>query len=121
MTECLIFTLKVASIPDSVEFYERALGFKKEWEPRSSDYAIAGIKRGALSIYLCEIDERSRQAWLWIGGQDDSLFELLMASGAKIRQEPTNDSWAYELRIEDRDGQVLRLAAGPRSGLSFES
>jgi hypothetical protein len=30
MIECLIPTLKVAKYPNSVEFYERVLGFHKE-------------------------------------------------------------------------------------------
>jgi hypothetical protein len=38
------------------------------------------------------------------------------AAGAKVRHAPTNYSWAYEMQIEDLDGNVLRMGAEPKDG-----
>ena len=55
--------------------------------------------------------------WIWIGVEDAAaLFEEYKARGATIRQEPTNYSWAYEMRVEDPDGHVLRIGSEPMEG-----
>lgn len=64
-------------------------------------------------IYLSEGSEGTKEGWIWIG-LDDSLFESILASKAKIVQKPTNFSYAYEMRIEDPDGHILQLGAEPR-------
>ena len=41
------------------------------------------------------------------------------ARGARVRQGPTNYSWAYEMRIEDPDGHVLRFGSEPKPDHPF--
>ena len=121
MIECITPTLKVREIESSIAFYEKTLGFTKQWSYKSGDYSIAGIARDGFSIYLCESGEGSSQAWIWIGIEDHSLFDGILTSGAKIVQPPKNLSYGYEMRIEDPDGHVLRLATGTRTDLPIES
>jgi len=34
-----------------------------------------------------------------------------------VRHAPTNYRWAYEMQIEDIDGNVLRMGAEPKDGV----
>jgi hypothetical protein len=45
--------------------------------------------------------------WVWIGLEDDALFAEYRKRGVKVRQEPRNRRWAYEMKFEDLDGNVL--------------
>jgi hypothetical protein len=58
--------------------------------------------------------------WVWIGLEDDSLFEVYKTKGVKVLEEPKNYSWAYEMKFEDIDGNVLWLGTGPQDDLPFE-
>lgn len=118
MIACVIPTLKVKSIEASLIFYSEVLGFSKDWSYEKDGYSVAGISRDGASIYLSEGSEGTKEGWLWIG-VDDSLFEGILASRAKIIQEPKNFSYAYEMRIEDPDGHILQLGAEPRKDLSI--
>jgi hypothetical protein len=42
------------------------------------------------------------------------LFEAFKAHGVTIREAPTNYAWAYEVKIEDPDGHVLRFGSDPK-------
>jgi len=54
---------------------------------------------------------------VWIGVADaGALCAELRANGAKIRHPPTNYPWAYEMQIEDLDGNVLRVGSEPKEG-----
>jgi predicted enzyme related to lactoylglutathione lyase len=90
------------------------LGFSKEWSYQKDGYSVAGISRDRLSIYLSEGNEGTKSGWVWIGLEDDSLFDGIMASGAKIVQEPKNFPYAYEMRIQDPDGHILQLGTEPK-------
>ncbi len=59
-------------------------------------------------------------AWVWIGLKDDSYFDLLRSRGVKVRQEPQNRPWAYEMKFEDPDGNVLWLGTEPRSDMPVD-
>ena len=41
----------------------------------------------------------------------DTLLEEYRRTGAKIRHQATNYPWAYEMQVEDMDGNVLRLGS----------
>ena len=75
--ECVIATLKVQSIASSIEFYSRLLGFTKDWEYMQDGYSMAGISRDGQSIYLSEGKEGTQAGWLWIGLEDDSIFDRI--------------------------------------------
>ena len=71
-------------------------------------------------IYLCRGGQGQAGTWVWIGVEDvATLYEEYQASGANIRQPPENFPWAYEMKVEDPDGHVLRFGSEPRPDLPF--
>jgi hypothetical protein len=103
---------RVGSLSASLEYYVTVLGFMIEWEDRGN---IAAVSRGRCCIFLCEGDQGPAGSWAWIGvGDVESLHEQLRAKGARVRHPPTNYRWAYEMQVEDLDGNVLRLGSDPQ-------
>jgi predicted enzyme related to lactoylglutathione lyase len=103
--------LRVASLAASLEYYLQQLGFKIDWQTR----LFASVSRGRCHIFVTEGDQGHPGTWVWIGVEDAAaLFEEYRASGAKIRHPPTNYDWAYEMQVEDVDGNVLRMGSEPR-------
>jgi hypothetical protein len=49
----------------------------------------------------------------------ESLYEEHKASGAKIRHAPLNFPRAYEMKVEDPDGPVLRFDSLPEEHQPF--
>jgi predicted lactoylglutathione lyase len=49
----------------------------------------------------------------------EALFEEYKAAGATFRHGPENYPWAYEMKIEDPDGHVLRFGSEPRTDMPF--
>ena len=110
--------LSVSDLAASVEYYVNTLGFEKaDW--------VAGhftcVTRDACTIYLCEGCQGNPGAWVWAGVEDvDALYEEYRATGAKIRDEPANYPWAWEMRIEDLDGNVIRFGSAPKKDVPFK-
>jgi catechol 2,3-dioxygenase-like lactoylglutathione lyase family enzyme len=104
--------LRVANLSASLDYYVKVLGFTIDWEyPR----VIASVSRGQCCIFLSEGDQGNPGSWAWVGvGDAGALFEEYRSKGAKIRHPPTNYSWAYEMQVEDLDGNVLRLGSHQR-------
>jgi catechol 2,3-dioxygenase-like lactoylglutathione lyase family enzyme len=108
---------RVGSLPASIDYYVRVLGFKLDWE---SPGILASVSRGRFHLFLCEGDQGNPGSWVWAGVSDaGALFEEYRASGAKVRHPPTNYSWAYEMQVEDLDGNVLRLGSEPKTDQPF--
>lgn len=102
---------RVASVEASVKYYVDSLGFKLNWATK--DFAC--VSRDRMAIFLCEGDQGHFGTWVWIGvGDVEVLLEELRAKGAKVRNEPQNYDWAYEMQIEDPDGNVLRIGSDTR-------
>jgi len=118
--ECIIPILNVSNVPASVRFYVNILGFEVEWgEGDESTYASVG--RNGYSIMLAQGEQGNSGTWIWIGVEDvQSLFEECQSRGATIVQGLTNYPWAYEMRIKDPDGHILRFGSEPRQDLPFE-
>ncbi|MFI5460459.1 MAG: glyoxalase superfamily protein [Isosphaerales bacterium] len=109
--------LSVQSLRASIDYYVSVLGFKVDWEDPGT---IASVSRGRCFIFLCEGDQGNPGAWVWIGVEDsERLFEEYSAKGARIRHPPSNYPWAYEMQIEDPDGNVLRLGSEPKDDRRF--
>ena len=109
--ECITPILSVKNVPASIEYYVKVLGFKTDW----SNGAFASVSRDNLSIYFCQGAQGQPGTWVWIGVEDvDALYEEYKASGATIREAPTNYPWACEMRVEDPDGHVLRIGSEPK-------
>lgn len=104
--------LRVASLEASLRYYVDALGFTVEWQyPR---FACAG--RDRCHVFLCEGDQGHPGAWVWIGVHDvELLHDEYRRRGARIRNPPSNYRWAYEMQVEDLDGNVLRIGSDARN------
>ena len=110
--------LSVKDMAVSLRCYVDLLGFQSaDWGTDS----FTAVNRDTAGIYLCQGGQGQPDTWAWIGVEDvGTLYEEYRASGAKIRQKPRNYPWAYEMRVEDPDGHVLRFGSEPRSDLPFD-
>jgi predicted lactoylglutathione lyase len=111
--ECVIPVLAVADIRRSVDFYLKVLGFQSDW----SGDRVAGVSRGGHAVMLSQDLPDTARNWVWIGLHDDTLFAEWRSRGVKVRQEPQNHAWAYEMKFEDLDGNVLWLGTETRKDL----
>ena len=96
--------LRVSDVPISVDYYKRALGFKVDFLfPDAESPFFASVSRGKCSLFLCAGDQGNPGSWVWIDGKDvETLHEEFCASGAKIRNPPTNYKWAWSCRSKTR-------------------
>lgn len=112
--ECIIPILYVRNFAASLDYYVNVLGFRKEWD-WGDPPDIGSVERDGFSIMLCEGEQGHPGTWIWMGVEDaEQYYEEYKVSGAKIREHPISYPWAYELRIEDPDGHVIRIGAGPK-------
>lgn len=109
--------LRVSDLDASIDYYTRILGFRVDWR---GDGGVGSVSRGRCSIMLVEGDQGHPGAWLWAGVSDcRALFDEYTASGATIRNPPTNYFWAREMQVEDLDGNVLRFGSEPGENEPF--
>ena len=102
--------LRVNDLKASVDYYVSALGFTVDFVE-----SIASVSRGRCAFFLVQGDQGHPGSWVWVGVSDvDALYAHYQASGAKIRQPPTNFPWACEMQVEDLDGNVLRCGSEPK-------
>jgi predicted enzyme related to lactoylglutathione lyase len=102
----------VADIRASIEYYVKVLGFRHDW----GDSGFASVSRDRCHLFLCENDQGHPGTWAWIGVNDADAFAAeLRERGGKIRNPPTNYPWAYEMQVEDPDGNVLRFGSDPKA------
>ena len=103
--------LRVANVRASLAYYVDTLGFTMDWDSGG----LISVTRDGCTIFLCEWDQGQRGTWVWVGVTDaGALHAELVAKGARVRFPPTNYEWAYEMQVEDLDGNVLRLGSSPR-------
>lgn len=101
---------RVTDMQASIDYYVQKLGFKLDWGMG----VFASVSRDRCALYLSQGDQGHLGAWAWVGLEDaGALAEEFAASGAKIRQKPTNFPWAYEMQVEDPDGNILRFGSEP--------
>ena len=111
--ECIVPILSVRRLGDSLRYYTEVLGFVAEWGAEEGS-TMASVVRDGHSIMLCEGAQGRPGTWVWIGIEDiGPLYDGLSRRGAKIRQAPVNQPWAYEMQVEDPDGHVLRFGSEP--------
>ena len=100
--------LRVQDLSASLNYYTGILGFTMDWR---GPY-LASVSRDKCHIFLSEGDQGHPGGWVWIGVEDaGALLAEYEQSGAKIRHMPTNYPWAYEMQVEDLDGNVLRIGS----------
>ena len=100
--------LRVRDVEASTEYYVRVPGFKIDFQTAG----FVSVSRGRCCLFLCEGDQGHPGAWAWIGVSDAAALEAeYRSTGARIRHPPTNYPWAYEMQVEDLDGNVLRFGS----------
>ena len=116
--ECSVPILRVANMKRSVRYYVKILGFKNA--PWGNQY-FTGVSRGKAHLYLCQGSQGRKGTWAWIGVGDVAALHLeYKRKGAKIRHSPRNFPWAYEMKVGDPDGHVLRFGCEPLKGKPFD-
>lgn len=118
--ECTIPVLPVRQLSASLRFYTETLGFQLDWGGQAGSL-IASVSRDGRPIMLSQLQSWVAPAWVWIGLEDDSLFEEYRARSVRVLQEPRNNPWAFEMKLLDPDDNVLWLGTEPKPGLPFFS
>lgn len=116
--ECTIPVLPVRDLSRSITFYTGTLGFNLDWG--GPDKIICSVSRDQCHIMLMQTEQTRSPVWVWIGLEDESLFEQYRAAGVKVFQEPRNYPWAYEMKFEDPDGNILWLGTETKKNLPLE-
>jgi catechol 2,3-dioxygenase-like lactoylglutathione lyase family enzyme len=110
--ECANPILSVSDMARSVRYYVDVLGFTNaEWG--GDDFTC--VTRDDAAIYLSEGDQGHAGTWVWVGVEDVSaLYEEYKTGAARIVEPPQNYPWAYEMKVQDPDGHVLRFGSDPK-------
>ena len=112
--ECIIPILNVRNFAASIDYYVNVLGFRLEWD-WGDPPDVGSVERDDCSIMLVEAGQGHAGTWLWMGVEDaEEYYKEYKARGAKIREQPINYPWAYEFRVEDLDGHVIRIGSAPK-------
>jgi catechol 2,3-dioxygenase-like lactoylglutathione lyase family enzyme len=115
--EGVVPILRVADLTASIDYYTNILGFELQWQEPG---VFASIIRDEVKVFLAQGDQGNPGSWIWIGVDDaEQLCKDYRAKGAKIRHPPTNYTWAYEMQVEDPDGNVLRMGSEPKENEPF--
>lgn len=110
--------LMVTDMAASVSYYVDVLGFRNaEWG--SDDFTC--VSRDRAAIYLCRGGQGQPGTWVWIGVDDVGVLQKeYEANGARIRHPPQNYPWAYEMKVNDPDGHVLRFGSDCKADAPFD-
>ena len=103
-------SLDVQDLPASIQYYVEALGFELYVETP----ALGIVESNGHQLHLRQGGPDSAAARVWIGVEDIVvLYERYRARNVKIEQEPTTYSWAYQMIVEDLDGNLLVFGSEP--------
>lgn len=109
--------LDVRDMSSTIRHYVDVLGFDLYVETPT----LGIVERDGHQIHLRQSESSRGGTRVWIGVEDvEVLYEQYAARGARIRNAPTNYSWAYQMEIEDRDGNVLTIGSAPKEGLPYQ-
>ena len=115
ITECIIPILRVENLTASLRFYTGMLGFQIDWGGQDGS-EMASVSRDGKALMLSEGDQGNPGTWVWVGVSDiEPLFGELRSKDVTFLESPTNYPWAYEMKIQDPDGHVLRFGSEPKN------
>jgi hypothetical protein len=107
---------RVENLRVAMDYYIAVLGFHYNW----GNEGFASVSRDRCNLFLCEGDQGHPGTWAWVGVEDAAALEAeYRTKGARIRHPATNYPWAYEMQIEDLDGNVLRFGSDSIRGQPF--
>ena len=110
-------SLDVQDLPASIRYYVEVLGFELSVETPT----LGIVECDGHQLHIRKGGRDSTVARVWIGVEDIAvLYEQYRARKVKIQQEPTNYSWAYQMVVEDLDGNLLVIGSGPLEGVPFQ-
>ena len=102
--------LGVSNMEESIEFYTDKLEFKFDWQ----DETLSSLSKDGNTIMLSSREDMVKGSWIWMGLHTETYMLSLLDKNIDVLQQPTNQPWAFEMKIKDPDGNVLWLAAAPR-------
>ena len=109
--------LVVQNISASIRYFVDVLGFDAYIETPN----LGIVERDGHQIHLSKSIKENTTHQLWMGVDDvEVLFEQFKGTGAIISQEPTNYSWAYQMVVEDHDGNKLIIGSGPKDDQPYQ-
>jgi len=109
--------LEVKDLAASMRYYSEVLGFDVYIEVPT----LGILTRDGHQIHIIPRDGELNPGRVWIGVEDIApLHKGYLSRGAVIRKGPTNTSWAYQMEVEDLDGNTLIFGSGPLDGVPFE-
>lgn len=111
--ENTIPVLPVKDVKRSRAFYVETLGFSVDWGD-SDDSSICQVSRDGQPIMLMEDQSLGSPACVWVGLENDSLFQEYIGKGVTVLRQPENKPWAYQMFIQDIDGNILWLGTEPK-------
>jgi catechol 2,3-dioxygenase-like lactoylglutathione lyase family enzyme len=107
--------LPVRNLEAALAFYVNVLGFSENFVGPGR---FASVCRDDCTLFLTEGDQGHPGTWVYIGVNDvEAVHGEYRARGHTPRHPPTNYPWAYEMQIEDPDGNVLRIGSERRRDL----
>jgi predicted lactoylglutathione lyase len=113
--ECTIPILPVRDMGKSIAFFTETLRFSLDWGDANA--SVCSVSRDGKAIMLRACADDFAPGWVWIGLESDKLFSELQSRGVEVVQRPKNNSWAYEMKFRDIDGNVLWLGTEPKKDL----
>ena len=109
--------IPVSDIDTAVAYYERNLGFTRDWV--EEDIGLAGVSRGDCRLFLASADYRTGYGnvgpvltWLNLSSREDvdDLYRRWSASDARLISAPESKPWGlHEFTAADPDGNLLRV------------
>jgi uncharacterized glyoxalase superfamily protein PhnB len=108
--------IPVNDVLKAAEYYEKCLGFHRDWGAE----LIGQVSRGNCRIFLT--DHAFREQYGLVGGpavtwinldsktEVDELYEAWNSHGARIVSKPESKPWhLHEFTAADQDGNLLRV------------
>ena len=108
--------IPVSNLGQAAEYYEKCLGFRRDW----GEAGIGQVSRGSCRIFLTDSAFREQHAtavgpvviWLNLNSKKevDELYEAWNSRGARIVSRPESKPWKlHEFTAADADGNRLRV------------
>jgi len=108
--------LVVRDIKASLKYYVNILGFDEYVETQN----MAIIECDGHQIHLITSENAPTINRIWIGVDDiEMLYDQYKKNDVIFIQEPSNFSWAYQMIIQDLDGNKLIFGSAPKPELPF--